>query len=685
MRPSTRGRWRALTLTLVYVLIAAHLIHWKTAGRTVTPLEPSESMQTLEQGLVNAGFVLFSLALLSTLVLGRWFCGWGCHVIALQDLCTWLLKKLGIRPKPFRSRLLVYVPLLAALYMFVWPSVLRFWRGGPHPELVAHLTTEDFWATFPSVWISVLTLFICGFLIVYLLGNKGFCTYGCPYGGFFAVADQLAPGKIRVTDDCNGCGHCTASCTSNVRVHEEVRDYGMVVDPGCMKCTDCVSVCPNDALYFGFGKPAVARARSVRSRPQRRYDYNWPEEIALAACFVVSLYAFRGLYDAVPFLLALGLSSICAFWFVQTARVFYLPALRWRQFQLRAPGRITLAGWSLVGLSVLLMAFIAHASVLQYHVREGNRLAAQARDLQTTVGAAGDAVADATRRSITHLRWAHRYGMFPMAKVEAQLGSLHLFLDEPRKAERHLVRAMELAPDYAVARYKWAELLARRGELPAAVAELHQAVRDNPALADARRDLLGALRQLGRLPEAVSTFEWIAEVRPHDAAARVELAVLLAETGDLHAGIDVARQVARELPDYADGHFKLGLLLAESGHLAEALVALERTIELNPDSVGPRIVLAQVATRLARHELALTHLGKAQRLAPLNPAVLRAWVYALAQTGNLPAAIETAEAAGPEDLPARYALAFLYRAVGDPRAAAAYDHARALQSDLPPP
>ena len=28
---------------------------------------------------------------------------------------------------------------------------------------------------------------------------------------------------------------------------------GMVVDPGCMKCMDCVSVCPNDALYFGFG------------------------------------------------------------------------------------------------------------------------------------------------------------------------------------------------------------------------------------------------------------------------------------------------------------------------------------------------------------------------------------------------------------------------------------------------
>ena len=36
----------------------------------------------------------------------------------------------------------------------------------------------------------------------------------------------------------------------------------MVVDPGCMKCMDCISVCPNDALYFGFGKPTIAVSKS---------------------------------------------------------------------------------------------------------------------------------------------------------------------------------------------------------------------------------------------------------------------------------------------------------------------------------------------------------------------------------------------------------------------------------------
>jgi polyferredoxin len=158
-------------------------------------------------------------------------------------------------------------------YMFVWSTAYRYFTGPPNqalvPQFTNHLVTRDFWATFPPASVAVPFLFVCGFMTVYFLGSKGFCTYACPYGGFFGLADQLSPGKIRVTDACNECGHCTATCTSNVLVHVEVKKFGMVVDPGCMKCMDCVSVCPNQALYFGFGKPTVAgRHRSRRSLPR---------------------------------------------------------------------------------------------------------------------------------------------------------------------------------------------------------------------------------------------------------------------------------------------------------------------------------------------------------------------------------------------------------------------------------
>ena len=95
-RRSKRGRWRAVSLILVHVAFAIHIAHWWATGRTITPVEPSEAIETLGQGLVNAGFILFAVLILSTLILGRFFCGWGCHVVALQDLCSWMLKKIGL-------------------------------------------------------------------------------------------------------------------------------------------------------------------------------------------------------------------------------------------------------------------------------------------------------------------------------------------------------------------------------------------------------------------------------------------------------------------------------------------------------------------------------------------------------------------------------------------------------------
>src|SRR5688572_28533220 len=76
IRKSKSGPRRAAVLIGVHLLIAAHLLHWWWKGRTISPVEPSEAMYTLNQGHLNAGFIFFALAILSTLIFGRFFCGW---------------------------------------------------------------------------------------------------------------------------------------------------------------------------------------------------------------------------------------------------------------------------------------------------------------------------------------------------------------------------------------------------------------------------------------------------------------------------------------------------------------------------------------------------------------------------------------------------------------------------------
>jgi NAD-dependent dihydropyrimidine dehydrogenase PreA subunit len=156
-----------------------------------------------------------------------------------------------------------------------WPWWLRRHRrsSGCQTELVV----EDYWATFPEWYIAVPFLLVCGFATVYFLGAKAFCTYACPYGGLFGLVEPASPTRVRVDHDkCGECGHCTAACTSNVRVHEEIKAFGMVVDAGCMKTMDCISVCPNDALSIGLGRPAIGAGVRGGARVVRQGEGQTP-------------------------------------------------------------------------------------------------------------------------------------------------------------------------------------------------------------------------------------------------------------------------------------------------------------------------------------------------------------------------------------------------------------------------
>ena len=365
IKRSRSSRWRMWTLISVHILFMIHLSHWLTTGRTLSPVEPSESMFFIERGELNAGFIFFASTLLLTLIFGRFFCGWGCHVVALQDLCGAIMKKCGVRPQLFKSRLLMYVPLIIGFEMFIWPSIqihllgpptgiisdldwVAWFDGIPAANWVFsnHLMTTGFWDTFAGPWMAIPFLGICGFAVVYFLGAKGFCTYGCPYGAFFAGADRLAPGKIVANlDACEKCGHCTASCTSNVRIHEEIQVYEKVVSPGCMKCLDCVSVCPTGALSFGMTTPKLfSKPLEGRTPKAKRFDLTMREELVYFILFFAIRYAWRSVYHEVPMLMATGIAGCLTFLLWKSVRTFRDRDVRVLKYPLKSGGQILRRG-----------------------------------------------------------------------------------------------------------------------------------------------------------------------------------------------------------------------------------------------------------------------------------------------------------------------------------------------------
>ncbi len=569
---SRYGKWRAATLAGVYVLMGLHVAHWKITGKTLAPLELNEVMYTLELGIVTAGFLFMAVACLATLLFGRFFCGWGCHILALEDLCAWLLKKLRIRPKPVRSRLLLLVPTVAMLYMFAWPQFWRIAQGLPPPTAKvqsdaqgwASFQTTNFWRNLPGPGIALLTFGVCGFLIVYVMGSRSFCSYGCPYGAIFRGIDRLSPGRIISTGDCSQCGACTAACPSHILVHQELDRFGTVINPACMKDLECVSACPNGNVKFGLARPPLLRGWRAWRPLRQAFDYHWSEELFMVLVLIGTLLIFRGLYDAVPFLMTLGMGAILAVSAVALGRIAYRSEVRISNFWLKRAGRITRTGGASIALGVFFLLFAGHSGFVRYHEFRGYRASAAA----LPHGAA--ARAEHFPEALDHLGTCWNWGLFRPARLTRTL----------------------------------AQLYAARGESRAASADY----------VGARGDLEQALRFV-----------------PDEAAVRYNLAVMLTTLNQPLDAIREYRKAAAHAPDDADIHSNLGLLLAAQGDFLGAEQSLNHALRCNPSHANAHFNLARLMAQTDRRDEAASHFATAAQLDPR----LRAAIEEMAGKSNL--------------------------------------------------
>lgn len=173
------------------------------------------------------------------------------------------------------------------------------------------------------------------------------------------------------------------------------------------------------------------------------------------------------------------------------------------------------------------------------------------------------------------------------------------------------------APQSAQMHQAMAHVLIRERDNKAAIENLREALKINPAVPGAHYEL-AELLSVSTLPadkaEAAEQYRLAVQYQPNDAASLTKLGDIAGEAEDHATAIARYKQALAAQPQYADAQIGLAYELSETGHPDQAVPLLKEAISNDPMSMLAHFRLSAVYRRLHQPEDAKRELAEYERL-----------------------------------------------------------------------
>jgi len=221
---------------------------------------------------LNVSFYTVGILALIGISVGRLFCGWTCPFGWFQDL----IYKIPIKKRPVIGkigRVLSYGKYLVLLvFVFILPAAVYNTLGLGEPAFCKWicpagtleasfplLLTNPSLRELPGLLYSWKIVVLMAIITLSLFTSRPFCRFLCPLGAFYALFQRFSLLHLTVNKStCTSCKKCQNICKLDIQPQINPNH------PDCIRCLDCIQVCPTGALTVGFKqKPGVIDTRSV--------------------------------------------------------------------------------------------------------------------------------------------------------------------------------------------------------------------------------------------------------------------------------------------------------------------------------------------------------------------------------------------------------------------------------------
>lgn len=236
-----RQRIRRIILIITFLLFPAIIYY----------LSPYLIIDGTLKGIITGSFIVFVLMFISSLLLGRAYCGWVCPASWIQEEIIEINDR-----KIYRGNFIKWLIWIPWILFIV---ILAIRNGGyntidPFYKTTYGFSVANIRALF--IYLGILALIV---IPAFLIGRRSFCHHICWMAPFMILGRKIrnilkirSLQLISFQNNCISCNICTKECPMSLPVDKMVKENKME-NAECILCGNCVDRCKSKAIEFNFG------------------------------------------------------------------------------------------------------------------------------------------------------------------------------------------------------------------------------------------------------------------------------------------------------------------------------------------------------------------------------------------------------------------------------------------------